>query len=190
MATVCPCTRAQTPCPGVAWKSSGTHTSSPASCAASTIARCRSLFALASASSVWNSKPAVSVPWADAPAQDMLEKIILPLEEELSTVADLMAYNTASNAADINDLRLALGYDQVNLWGGSYGTRLALGVMRDYPEGLRSVVLDSVYPPDVDLYMELQRVGSGPKRRLGWGTMVSHRRRRAAAFSPHRSTVT
>jgi pimeloyl-ACP methyl ester carboxylesterase len=54
----------------------------------------------------------------------------------------------------VNDLRLALGYDQVNLWGGSYGTRLALEVMRRYPLGLRSVVLDSVYPPDVDLYAE------------------------------------
>ena len=32
---------------------------------------------------------AVSVPWADAPAQDMLEKIVLPLEEELSTVRGL-----------------------------------------------------------------------------------------------------
>ena len=50
--------------------------------------------------------------------------------------------------------RLALGYDQVNLWGGSYGTRLALEVMRRHPVGLRSVVLDSVYPPDVDLYAE------------------------------------
>ena len=80
---------------------------------------------------------------------------MIACEEDLSAVADLSAYNTAANAADINDLRLALGYDQVNLWGTSYGTRLALGVMRDYPEGLRSVVLDSVYPPDVDLYLDL-----------------------------------
>jgi len=49
---------------------------------------------------------------------------------------------------EVNDLRLALRYDEVNLWGSSYGTRLALGVMRDFPEGLRSVVLDSAYPPD------------------------------------------
>jgi pimeloyl-ACP methyl ester carboxylesterase len=74
--------------------------------------------------------------------------------EDLNAIADLSAYNTAASSADVNDLRLALGYDQVNLWGGSYGTRLALGVMRDYPEGLRSVVLDSTYPPDVDMYLE------------------------------------
>ena len=72
----------------------------------------------------------------------------------LQGVADLTAYNTVENAADVEDLRLALGYGQVNLWGTSYGTRLALGVMRDFPQGLRSVVLDSVYPPQVDLYLE------------------------------------
>lgn len=73
--------------------------------------------------------------------------------EELSAVADLSAYNTVANAADVNDLRVALGYDEVNLWGGSYGTRLALGVMRDHPQGLRSVVLDAPYGPEVDVYL-------------------------------------
>jgi pimeloyl-ACP methyl ester carboxylesterase len=74
--------------------------------------------------------------------------------QELAGKADLSDYNTLASAADVNDLRIALGYEQVNLWGGSYGTRLALGVMRDYPEGIRSAVLDSVYPPDVDMYLE------------------------------------
>ena len=55
----------------------------------------------------------------------------------------------------MNDLRLALGYDQWNLYGVSYGTRLALTVMRDYPQGVRSVVLDSVYPLQVNLYTDL-----------------------------------
>ena len=85
---------------------------------------------------------------------DLLVDTLLSCKEDLSAVADLSAYNTAASAADVNDLRLALGYEQVNLWSASYGTRLALGVMRDYPEGVRSVVLDSVYPPDVDLYLE------------------------------------
>jgi pimeloyl-ACP methyl ester carboxylesterase len=91
----------------------------------------------------------------DEESNELFLETVAACEEDLIAVADLTAYNTAANAADINDLRLALGYDQVNLWGTSYGTRLALGVMRDYPEGLRSVVLDSVYPPSVDLYMEL-----------------------------------
>lgn len=73
---------------------------------------------------------------------------------ELAEVADLSAYNSAASAADVEDLRVALGYPEINLWGGSYGTRLALEVMRRYPTGLRSVVLDAVYPPDVDLYVQ------------------------------------
>ena len=74
--------------------------------------------------------------------------------EELRKIADLSAYNTDESAADVNDLRVALGYDKVNLWGGSYGTRLALGVMRDFSRGLRSVTLEATYPPEADLYAE------------------------------------
>jgi pimeloyl-ACP methyl ester carboxylesterase len=68
---------------------------------------------------------------------------------------DMSAYNSAEIAADIEDLRLALGYDQVNLYGISYGTRLALTAMRDHPQGIRSVIIDSIYPPQVDLDQEL-----------------------------------
>lgn len=65
---------------------------------------------------------------------------------------DLSAYNSMTSAADVHDLRLALGIEEWNLFGISYGTRLALTVMRDYPDGVRSAVLDSVYPPNVDAY--------------------------------------
>ncbi len=64
---------------------------------------------------------------------------------------NLAAYNSAANAADLNDLRLALGYDEWNVWGISYGTRLAQTVMRDHPEGIRSVILDSAYPLESNL---------------------------------------
>jgi len=60
---------------------------------------------------------------------------------------ELSAYTSAQNAADINALRVALGYEQVNLWGISYGTRLGLTVLRDYPGTIRAAVLDSVFPP-------------------------------------------
>lgn len=56
-------------------------------------------------------------------------------------------YNTTENAADIADLRTALGIEEWNLYGVSYGTDLALQTLRDHPEGIRSVVLDSVVPP-------------------------------------------
>jgi pimeloyl-ACP methyl ester carboxylesterase len=90
-------------------------------------------------------------------SQEILERKVETFQacaEELSQVADLSAYHTAANAADVNDLRLALRYDQVNLWGGSYGTRLALEVMRAYPEGVRSAILDAPYPPEVDAYVD------------------------------------
>jgi pimeloyl-ACP methyl ester carboxylesterase len=79
---------------------------------------------------------------------------VLNCQQTLAQVADLSAYNSAASADDIEDLRHALGAEQINLWGGSYGTRLALEVMRRHPAGVRSVVLDAVYPPDVDLYVE------------------------------------
>ncbi len=67
---------------------------------------------------------------------------------------DLSAYTSAENAADVHDLQRALDYQEWNLYGVSYGTRLALSVMRDYPDGVRSVILDSVFPPQVDSLAE------------------------------------
>ncbi len=68
---------------------------------------------------------------------------------------DLAAYTSAESAADLVDLRTALGYDQWNLYGVSYGSRLAMTMMRDHPEGLRSVILDGAYPLDVNRYEAL-----------------------------------
>jgi pimeloyl-ACP methyl ester carboxylesterase len=68
---------------------------------------------------------------------------------------DLSGYNSVENAADVADLRIALGYDEWNIFGVSYGTRLALEVMRNYPEGIRSVILDSPAPPQVNWLAEL-----------------------------------
>lgn len=65
---------------------------------------------------------------------------------------DLAHYDTATHARDLLDLLAALGYEQYNLYGTSYGTRIALEVMRLAPAGLRAVVLDSVYPPNVNAY--------------------------------------
>jgi pimeloyl-ACP methyl ester carboxylesterase len=72
----------------------------------------------------------------------------------ISEGINLQAYNSAENAADVADLRIALGYDEWNLYGISYGTRLALTIMRDDPEGVRSVVIDSVYPPEINSWEE------------------------------------
>lgn len=67
---------------------------------------------------------------------------------------NLSAYSSAENAADVADLIAQLDYDEVNLLGISYGTRLALTVLRDNPASVRSVILDSSYPPQVRAYNE------------------------------------
>ncbi len=68
---------------------------------------------------------------------------------------NLNAFTTLENAADVHDLIQVLGYRQVNLYGISYGTRLALTVMRLYLADLRSVVLNSVLPPQVNTFTSI-----------------------------------
>lgn len=70
----------------------------------------------------------------------------------ISEGIDPAAFNTTQSAADVHDLVVALGYEQVNLLGISYGTRLGLTVMRDYPEIVRSAVLDSVVPMQAKMF--------------------------------------
>ena len=64
---------------------------------------------------------------------------------------DLGAYSPEAVAADVAHVAEAMGYRAYNLYGGSYGTMLALTVMRDFPVNLRSVILDGVMPPQVKL---------------------------------------
>jgi pimeloyl-ACP methyl ester carboxylesterase len=59
------------------------------------------------------------------------------------------AYNTTENTADFAELRQALGVKEWNVYGYSYGSDLALSFMRDHPEGIRSVTIDSVVPPNI-----------------------------------------
>ncbi|MYD37640.1 MAG: alpha/beta hydrolase [Chloroflexi bacterium] len=63
-------------------------------------------------------------------------------------------FHSENNARDVVNALLALGYERWNLVGVSYGSRLALTMMRDFPQYLRSVILDSVYPPQADIYVD------------------------------------
>ena len=75
-----------------------------------------------------------------------------PCRDRLAaTGVDLSSYNIAENAADFAALRLALGIGSWDLYGVSYGTKLASVVLRDHPQGVRSVVLDSVSPPNFNI---------------------------------------
>ena len=66
-------------------------------------------------------------------------------------VTDLAQYNSENAIRDFDAVRAALGYKQINLYGGSYGTRAALVYMRMFPENIRSVVLDGVGPIEVPI---------------------------------------
>ena len=80
--------------------------------------------------------------------------------------ADASFYTTSVAMDDIDDVRQFLGYDQVNLWGGSYGTRAALVYLKQHEASVRSVVLDSVAPPDMRLPLFMARDGQRALDRL------------------------
>ncbi|HEX2361155.1 MAG TPA: alpha/beta hydrolase [Jiangellaceae bacterium] len=67
---------------------------------------------------------------------------------------DLAAYNLAESAADVADLRLAIGLDEVNLIGTGTGSRIAIETLRSQPDGVRTAVLDS---PDLPGHDDLTR---------------------------------
>ena len=64
---------------------------------------------------------------------------------------DLSQFNSENAIRDFDAIREALGHKQLNLYGGSYGTRAALVYMRLFPKNIRSVVLDSVGPIEVPI---------------------------------------
>ena len=71
--------------------------------------------------------------------------------------ADPRLYTTALAMDDIDDVRRYLGYQSINLWGGSYGTRAALVYLKRHESTVRSVVLDGVAPPDMRLPLYMAR---------------------------------
>jgi pimeloyl-ACP methyl ester carboxylesterase len=73
--------------------------------------------------------------------------------------ADARLYTTAIAMDDIDDVRRFLGYGQINLWGGSYGTRAALVYLKRHEGSVRSVILDGVAPPDMRLPLFMARDG-------------------------------
>ncbi len=78
----------------------------------------------------------------DAQMETMLSNCMTELNEG----RDNAAYTTPENARDVQALMRTLGYTEWNLYGVSYGTKLALEVMRTAPERTRSIVIDSVAP--------------------------------------------
>ncbi|MDX9993424.1 MAG: alpha/beta fold hydrolase [Anaerolineales bacterium] len=91
---------------------------------------------------------------AERLSQQALSECLTRLQQQGVDMAD---FNSFENARDIETLRLALKYDQINLYGVSYGTLLAQHYMRLFPNSLRSVILDGVVPTESNLYEDVLR---------------------------------
>jgi len=107
---------------------------------------------------------------ADASAAEL--DAVARCRARLSETVNLAHFDTAANAADVRELRSALGYATWNLFGVSYGTRLALEVLRQGQDGVRSAVIDSVLPvsPDVaNAHRVLEHTGHIPDGWVGAG---------------------
>ena len=73
---------------------------------------------------------------------------------QVSDRADPRFYTTADAVQDLETVRRRLGSPPLNLVGASYGTRVALEYLRRHPEGVRTIVLDAVVPPELALSQE------------------------------------
>jgi pimeloyl-ACP methyl ester carboxylesterase len=86
--------------------------------------------------------------------------------DALSATSDLRFYTTSIAVRDLDLVRQVLGYARINLYGGSYGTRVAQHYARRYPQATRTVILDGVIDPAtvlgpaiaVDAERALQRI--------------------------------
>lgn len=70
---------------------------------------------------------------------------------------DAAQYTTAAWIADLEAMREALGYPSWNLWGGSYGTRVAQEYLRRFPDRVRTMTLDGVAPPGMVITLDVWR---------------------------------
>jgi pimeloyl-ACP methyl ester carboxylesterase len=96
------------------------------------------------------SNPLTAAPRTNSP-QDYLSEMypvdyVKTLRQELEKRADLTQYTTSIAMDDLDDVRAWLGYERINLYGLSYGTRACLVYMRQHPDRVRSAILMGVAP--------------------------------------------
>ncbi len=76
---------------------------------------------------------------------------------ELEKVADLKLYTTSIAMDDLDEVRAALGYDKVNVYGGSYGSTTSLVYLRQHGDHVRSVAIFGVAPPAAKIPLSFSR---------------------------------
>ena len=82
------------------------------------------------------------------------------MRHALEQRADLTQYTTSIAMDDLDDVRAWLGYDRINLFGLSYGTRAALVYLRQHPEHVRSAILACVAPTDLKMPLHHSEAGA------------------------------
>jgi pimeloyl-ACP methyl ester carboxylesterase len=102
-----------------------------------------------------NSNPLAAAPRTRSP-QDYLTEMypmeyVKALRQALEQRADLTQYTTSIAMDDLDDIRAWLGYERINLFGLSYGTRAVLVYMRQHPDRARSAILMGVVPTDLKM---------------------------------------
>jgi pimeloyl-ACP methyl ester carboxylesterase len=98
-----------------------------------------------------------------------LEAFLACRERLVSEGVDLNAYNNPERAADVPMVMEALGYRHYHLWGVSGGGILAQYVLRDHPDGIRTVMTDSGAFPTAYLgtvFFNINDIVSNAYRRL------------------------
>lgn len=80
---------------------------------------------------------------------------------------DLATFTTANNAADIDAIRIAMGDEQVDLYGISYGSKLALSAIRDYPDSIRASIIASPLPLESNPFLD-QTIGFDAALKKVW----------------------
>lgn len=78
--------------------------------------------------------------------------------ERLSRTRDLSQYTTENAVDDVDEVRAALGYDRLNIVGGSYGTRSELIYMRRHPANVRTAALSRVVANDATTPLQFARI--------------------------------
>ena len=87
-------------------------------------------------------------------------------EAALSARADLTQYGYGRFAEDLEKVRLALGYESLNISAGSYGTRAAVVFLRAYPKSVRTAYLGSVVPIDIAQPLPMARTAQSALEQL------------------------
>ena len=106
---------------------------------------------------MFSDDPALSDPWR-------FKQAIEACHAEWNT--DTTMFSSAQMVQDLEHVRKHLGYRQLDLFGGSWGTRLGLLYMQAYPEAVRAAVFGGVAPPNASFFAQESAAANGALRQV------------------------